>query len=277
MFNKLKKLYRFVQHQLALFDVLDDIKKLPKESGRLKRAKREIADHIFNKTDGYIFSGPLSTLRIIPGSSLSKSPAILLGCYEREIHAVLNRIIAQPPAQIIDIGTSLGYYIAGLATAMPSSRLIGFESIEAYRVQAAELIRYNNVEHQVTLLGHCGVTELNTVLEKGAFILCDCEGGEAELLDPEQVPSLKYATILCEVHDFFVPGAGGLLVERFRNTHNIKWIDEQAREPRDYRILHGFPEEVARYAIGETRHVAGGRITSLKFIFLEPKEHGIGR
>lgn len=272
MFSKLKKLHRFVQYQLALFDMLFDIKKLPKESGRLKRIKREIATHITNTTDGYVFSGPLSTLRVIPGSNLSRSPAILLGCYEREIHPILNGIIAHPPPIVIDIGTSLGYYIAGLATAMPYTRLIGFETVEEYRAQAAELIRYNNVEHQVTLQGHCGVAELNTVLEKGAFVLCDCEGGEVELLDPERVPGLKYAIILCEVHDFFVPGAGGLLVERFKNSHHIKWIDEQGRNARDYRILHGFPEEIARYAIGETRHMAGGRMTSLRFLFLEPKE-----
>lgn len=270
--RKLKKLYRFIQSQLALFDVSEDIKKLPNASGRLKRVRLEIAAHIFNKTDGYVFSGPLSTLRIIPASNLSRSPAILVGCYEQEIHPILNRIIAQPPSVVIDIGTSLGYYIAGLATAMPSTRLIGFETIDEYRAQAAELVRYNNVEHQITLHGHCRVPELNAVLEKGAFILCDCEGGEVELLDPEQVPGLKYATILCEVHDFFVPGAGGLLVERFKNSHHIEWIDEQGRDPWDYRILHGFPEEMVRYAIGETRHVAGGRTTALRFMFLEPKK-----
>ena len=272
--HRLNKFVTLLQYAGNRTDFLKEAKELPGESRRLRRLKREIAAYLYQKTDGYVFSGPLSTLQLMPNSGLAQSPANLLGCYEQELHPILNEWIADPPVKLIDIGTSLGYYITGLATTMSNTRFVGFESVEEYRDQAIQLARFNQVESKISFRGHCGIAELNQEIEPGTVVLCDCEGGEMELLDPEKVPSLKTTAILCELHDFFAPGIGKVLVERFKDTHYIRFIDEQERNPSEYRLLAAFPDYLARYAIAETRHMEQGRVTSLRFAYLTPKARG---
>ena len=66
------------------------------------------------------------------------------------------------------------------------------------------------------------------------FLICDIEGGEAELLDPDQSPALLNFDLLVEVHE--EPAATqvhDLLVERFKATHSIETIPYQGRSADD--------------------------------------------
>jgi hypothetical protein len=64
---------------------------------------------------------------------------------------------------------------------------------------------------------------LRTELSKGRrlAIVCDIDGGELSLLNPEQVPELRSTIMLVETHDCFVEGITSALERRFAPSHAI--------------------------------------------------------
>jgi hypothetical protein len=60
-------------------------------------------------------------------------------------------------------------------------------------------------------------------------VICDVEGYEEKLLDPQRVPALARAVLLVELHDFIIPGITDELKKRFGATHKIKHIWQQPR------------------------------------------------
>lgn len=231
---------------------------------------KRVAHDILGKTGGEVFSGPLAGMKIPLDSPLSDLPMYVIGCYEQEIHPVLLDVICSPPPQIIDIGSAYGYYTVGLALQTAKTHLIGFEAAEASLwSKSAELAKLNGVHNRITQKGFCDVDALSAVAREGDFIICDCEGGELILLDPDKIPVLRECTMLCELHDFLAPGVTATLVERFNGTHRIKLILEQPRDPSQYRILDGLSEAYRSLAVKETRHL-GQRLTPLKFLQLTP-------
>jgi hypothetical protein len=71
-------------------------------------------------------------------------------------------------------------------------------------------------------------------------VLCDCEGGERELLDPGKVPALAGATIVVECHDFIDPTITQTLVDRLGPTHELEGVREAARDPNASVFLQQF-------------------------------------
>jgi predicted O-methyltransferase YrrM len=62
----------------------------------------------------------------------------LLGVYERELHDVLENLIAWGPDLVIDAGAAEGYYAVGLARRLPQSRIMAFEMEEGGRASRAD-------------------------------------------------------------------------------------------------------------------------------------------
>jgi hypothetical protein len=52
----------------------------------------------------------------------------------------------------------------------------------------------------------------------------DCEGCEAEVLDPALAPPLRRATLIVELHDFLVPTSSMRVIDRFSATHSIERV-----------------------------------------------------
>jgi hypothetical protein len=248
-----------------------ELKKLPILTSKTKKVKREIANFVFEKMDGYVFSGPFINLRLKKDSILAGTPSMILGCYEKELHPVFNRIIANPPAKFIDIGAAQGYYVVGIACTTKDTKIVGFEMVDEYLNMAKSLAAYNGVQDRISWKGLCDIVELKKEVTPGTFILCDCEGAEKELLDPEKVPALINSEILVELHDFFAPGATATIIDRFRNSHTLTLINEQGRNPDDYRPLLSFKRVESQFAIAETRHISNGRVTGSCFASLIPK------
>jgi hypothetical protein len=195
----------------------------------------------------------------------------IVGCYEQEIHDALSEIICSPPRQMIDIGSAHGYYMVGMAVQLQKTKIIGFEAVECpHWKEANELAKLNLVDSQIIQKGLCTCEELQSILGEGDFVLSDCEGGERELLNPEKIPALKNCRILCEVHDFILPRTTALLMERFKETHQIQLMHEKPRNPDQFRILDGLSEIDKQIAIKETKHIKK-RLTPGRFIYLKPK------
>lgn len=230
---------------------------------------RDLCVMLMARTGGAVFGGPLAGMRLVPGSYLASFPPFVIGCYERELHHVLNSLVVCPPATVIDIGSAHGYYTTGLARLLPLARVVGFEADVGLWKDAAALAALNSVGDRISQLGRCDPQHLAEVCPGHSFVMCDCEGGEGEILDPVRVPGLLTSTIVCELHEFYVAGLTGTLVRRFGRTHSLDILLEAGRDPNDYRVLWGLPEPLRWVAVQESRHV-NGVLTGARFMVMTP-------
>ena len=164
----------------------------------------------------------------------------LLGVYELELHEVMFQCIGSklPFDLFVDIGAAEGYYAVGLARYSSIPRVIAYESDATGQRIIREASRLNGVEERIEVKGFCDSQSLRESLftAERPLILCDIEGAEANLLEPESVPQLLKATILVELHEQFVPGVGKILKERFENTHDIREVFTKPRRVEDVSV-----------------------------------------
>ncbi|HEX2943909.1 MAG TPA: hypothetical protein VHO91_22825 [Rhodopila sp.] len=166
---------------------------------------------------------------------------MLLGCYEAELHGVLEEVIAAVPDLVLNIGAGEGYYAVGLARWLPNTFVHAFdpapEAQDACRATAA----LNNASQRISVAGACSPDLLNALLPRGRtpLILSDCEGHERDLINPARIPLLRTATLIVECHDFIDASITNTLAERLNPTHELVAITESARNPNESAFLSG--------------------------------------
>ena len=175
--------------------------------------------------------GPFEGL-VYPESLLDAGDRVakLVGTYELELHGAIGDWIARGPARIVNVGAAEGYFAVGLARAIPGATVFAFELDDATRARCAELAEVNGVADRIELAGECGPADLERLGGDDAVVLCDCEGCELELLDPERVPALAGWELLVELHDFVDPAISSTVPARFRQSHRIELIPSRARD-----------------------------------------------
>jgi hypothetical protein len=161
--------------------------------------------------------GPFEGLRYLAAASDGYLAPKLLGSYEEELHGVVREIVRDSPEVVVDVGCAEGYYAVGMAMALPGSVVFAFDSSVDARRSCLELARLNGVADRIVVGGACTSAILGSLAlegaaprqardgalrsSKGAALICDCEGCERWLLDPEAVPGLRRCTVLVELHD----------------------------------------------------------------------------
>lgn len=245
-------------------------------SNRLENARISTLCRILLKDTGnMVFAGPFSTMRLSEDLNLAWDPKIIVGSYEEEVHQAINDVICMAPAEIIDIGASLGYYAVGLAMKIANTKVTAFEAVETPNwQQLSRLATINGVNKKIVQRGLCTTTELAKMCAPKSFILCDCEGGEMDILDPVEVPALKSCPMLVELHEFLRHNLVATLVSRFRDSHEITLIDGTCRNPSRYSILRKLPPAWRSVAIQETRWIpddSSQTATWLRFMLLNPR------
>ena len=163
----------------------------------------------------------------------------ILGTYEKELSDVINEVVYGTYEQVINVGAGEGYYAVGIVRANPNIKMLGFEMNENRRKQIKTLAGLNKVSQNVELRSLCDFGSLSRALGVNGrlFLLMDIEGGESLILDPAVVRELKKIDILVEVHEFLVPGVGGIIRERFSSTHTVECINPKQRESCDFPIF----------------------------------------
>jgi hypothetical protein len=216
---------------------------------------RGVTDEYVERYGTTVRGGPFSGLRYpeqldtAPGDLVAK----LLGTYERELHGVLAEWIQAGHPQLIDVGCAEGYYAVGLAKAMPGSTVDAYDIDPDARERCLELARINEVEQRVRVRCACEPAVLGGYPERGVALLCDCEGYERVLLDPQAAPRLRGWPILVELHEFLDATVTETLRERFRDSHEIEIIEGEGREL-DGRVELDFASDARRAAaLGERR------------------------
>ena len=94
--------------------------------------------------------------------------------------------------------------------------------------------RPRKVAARIVIGSECTHATLNNLRDRRVCVMCDCEGCEAELLDPLKVPALARWDILVELHDCHRPGITATVIERFSATHHIELIDSVQHNPEDF-------------------------------------------
>jgi hypothetical protein len=225
-------------------------------------------------TDGRIWSGPFIGMRWTlegcapsqPGTTQS-SPLHnsrihipkSLGIYERELSPYIEQACALNFPLIVDIGAAEGYYAVGMAVRNPQARVIAFEMQATERSALAETARLNAVTDRLEIRAKCKPEDLERVLADTLrpFVICDAEGYEAMLIDPDAVPSLRRASILVELHEFVEKGISEKIRRRFVTTHKITHIWQQDRTLADFPFKDFYtrwlPKSYLRWAVSESR------------------------
>lgn len=217
---------------------------------------RLLREQIVRRTNMAVASDPFRGMRYVHGSYKSVWEPKVLGIYERELADAIGEAIARQPVRILDIGAAEGYYAVGLARAVPGAYAWAFEADEQAHPLLRDLIACNGVSARVHIGGLCTPDVLSGVLGdgRGTLVICDAEGGEADLLDPVRVAGLRYADILVELHAGRVPDVWQMIRERFAPTHDIAVIDQEARSPADYPYWSPLvPEAYVSNAVSEFR------------------------
>jgi hypothetical protein len=91
---------------------------------------------------------------------------------------------------------------------------------------------------------------LRDALQTGALVVCDCDGCEREILDPEAVPQLRSRLLIVEAHELLGEGITPAVRERFEPTHHVIEIPSRPRYVDDSQ-LGDIPPVTRQLAISE--------------------------
>ncbi len=230
-----------------------------------------VASAIELRAGGRVMSGPFAGMRV-PGTGIGPNfYTQLLGIYEKSLVPVIEAVIGQAPATIVDAGAGSGYYALGLAMRCPGSRVIAYEIDPTRADVLRKYRRVNNLDARVDVRGECTPPALADDLAGPAapFLLMDVEGAEDGLLDPAQIPGLHGAEILVELHEQYVPGVTRRIQDRFQDTHRQSVL--HAAVPSFDRDLMGRVAGQAALRPVAMRMMDEGRGVDMAWLHLTPR------
>jgi hypothetical protein len=244
---KLRDSFRFLKHPYQTF-----LRFVLKKQSKLK-----------------IMQGPFQGMKFdVPDFNT----AMLVGTWELELVECVDQLNCIAPSAIICIGAAEGYYAIGMAIRFPDLKVIAYEEQEKYLKFLTDLAESNGVNNVIPR-GKCAPADIeNTINESGLkpLIICDVEGFEIELLDPQISPGLKSAYILVELHDMYVTRCEETLLDRFEKSHTSKIIYGRNR------LVSDLPERLRFLRFFSTTSTLvnlmnEGRPYPMKWLWLKPK------
>ena len=198
----------------------------------------------------------------------------LLGCYEIELHQLIENISKIPYTEIVDIGCAEGYYAVGLAMRIPTATVFAFDIDEEAIRLCKSMAMFNNVDNRIITSKYCNSNTLtNLPLTKKALFICDCEGCEKELFGQEVVRFLLEHDVIIEIHDGVDPSISSYIRQLFKKSHNIDSLKILSNAEKtkifNYAYLENYNHELINFIINE------GRENSTEWLFLESKSIAI--
>ncbi len=184
------------------------------------------------KEGNTVFSGPFKGMTYLDAAEGALLPR-LIGCYEAELHSTILEMKSAGYENIIDIGCAEGYYAVGLARLFNDATVYAHDISEAAQKACTALAKVNHVSDRVHVGGVFDGNTLKQYVHEKTLVICDIEGAEEQLLDPDSYPSFRDVDLIVEVHECYKPGLIQTLSERFSASHDIEWVWQSASAPRD--------------------------------------------
>jgi hypothetical protein len=181
---------------------------------------------IYGSAAPKVLSGPFVGMTYIDEIVWGPIESKWAGTYELELAEVISTIIKLDQYRtIIDVGSAEGYYAVGLARALPRAKVLSYDIDPWARSQQSRLAKVNGVSN-LAIFKECSPAELERSIDGKTLLICDVEGYEYALVDPQSVPSLRNCDILIEVHDdassgFKIEPGATELARRLGKTHAI--------------------------------------------------------
>lgn len=180
-------------------------------------------DKLIERYGSKVLHGAFEGMILTPMTRKEHLAPYLLGIYECELESAWDTIFSLKLNQIVDIGSKIGYYAAGLARRFPEAEVIAFDTDRWARAATREMLRANQIAN-TKVLGFCGPEWFPRNLKENAFLLSDCEGYEAVLFGKCDPRTFATATMLIEIHEQFSPGVSEAIRSNFTGTHDIEVI-----------------------------------------------------
>ena len=178
-----------------------------------------------------VLQGPFAGMTLTPSAEQQHVGPYLLGTYEMELHDWVQECLRGSYQQIVDIGSSFGYYAVGLARHFRETPVVAFDTDWWARRAVAEMAAANGLSN-ITRERRCSPSWLARHLKPSSLIVSDCEGFEAALFLGPAIPPLATATMIVELHEE-VPGAlAAKFRSRFSATHLIDQVGDRTATPR---------------------------------------------
>jgi hypothetical protein len=181
-----------------------------------------------------VMQGPLAGMDFLSNSSEGCHIAKLLGCYEQPLHLFIEQAITSAYPIILNIGCAEGYYAVGMARRMPFTQVLAFDLNPKAQETCRALAQKNSVSDRVKVDALFKPVDFANYVNQNVMVLCDIEGAEKDLLDPEKSPALKTMDLIVESHECLIPGITDKLVSRFKESHHITLVyDDGQRKLKD--------------------------------------------
>lgn len=176
-----------------------------------------------------VMEGPLAGLDFLPQSAEGCHIAKLLGCYEQPLLPFIEAAIQANYPTILNIGCAEGYYAVGMARRMPNTRVLAFDLNPKAQETCRALAEKNGVAERIQIGALFKPEDFAAYAGQRVLLLCDIEGWERDLLNPELAPALKGMDIILESHECLIPGITQTLVQRFQATHDIALVQDNGQ------------------------------------------------
>lgn len=218
--------------------------------------------------------GPFKGTKCFFTSSGDGVIAKLAGTYELEIYPAFNAAIQSTPDIVVDIGAAEGFYVAGLARALPGAKVIAYEAKDQWHERIQRLLAVNKVSESCEIRGFCDrVTFLSLLRECPAarlFLLMDIEGGEFDLLTPETIPLLANAELLVELHEPESRNAGDAVAEGLAPSHDVKFYwSRSERSSND--VAYGWWKLAASLLPAVRERLNERRAYKMRWLYAKPR------
>jgi hypothetical protein len=213
-----------------------------------------------------VVGGPFVGLPYLAFASGSGLLPKIVGCYEAELHPIVDLVCRRGYDRLIDIGSGEGYYVAGFGRALPNLEIVAVDTDPLARARLKQLVQRNGLTKRVRRLASIDNSRLDREIKGRALIWSDCEGFEDDLLRPELSPGLRRTDVLVETHEFLRPGVVARLIERFASSHSITRIPMAPRDVRSFPALARLTDSEQARALDE------GRPQGMEWLWFESKE-----
>lgn len=205
---------------------------------RYRRRMRPLNEEFVARYGLEVRHGPFTGMQYLPGQERISGQLIakLVGSYESQLYPwIASEWIDGDFDLVIDVGCAEGYYAVGLAYTMPAVTVRAYDTYAPARAQCEQLASINGVAERVLIGGECTPQTLAGLPSERVALLCDCEGYELTLLDPDLAPVLRGWSIIVEQHDNIDPSVSATIRERFEDSHEISIVspdedDERTQE-----------------------------------------------